>query len=194
MAKGSCFVAMGTNEEILQNSIGVTAWMELKELLLEQVNPVEWRQLQEVKEQVKYYGETKSQLNRAYENNFLVANHDTLQKITEYTNLRQSIEDIESQAEERLLYKRLYDEMIQKYEILTYYSKVILNMFLSLKTLSKILNEVTFSWRMFKQILAQTLRQVIKNLAQEAVKGTKKKSARAEAQPTVDVDLKFFQT
>lgn len=67
--------------------------------------------------------------------------------------MKQSIEDIENQSEERILYKRMYEEMIQKYEILTYYSKVILNMFLSLKVLSKIMNEVTYSWKMFKQIL-----------------------------------------
>ena len=138
MAKGSCFVAMGTNEEILHNTLGVNAWMEVKELLLEQINLPEWKQLQEVKVQIKYYAENKSALNRAYENNFLVANHDTLQRITEYTSLKQSIEDIEGQAEERLLYGRLYEEMIQKYELLTFYSKVILNMYLSLKVLSKI--------------------------------------------------------
>jgi predicted DNA-binding ArsR family transcriptional regulator len=43
--------------------------------------------------------------------------------------------------------------MIQKYEILTYYSKVLLNMYLSLKVLSKIMNEVTLSWRMFKRVM-----------------------------------------
>jgi hypothetical protein len=78
MAQGSCFVAMGTNEEILHNSIGVNAWMELKELLLEHISPTEWNQLQEVKAQLKYYCENKSQLNRTFENNFLVANQDTL--------------------------------------------------------------------------------------------------------------------
>jgi hypothetical protein len=43
-------------------------------------------------------------LNRAYENNFLVANHETLQRISEYSALKQSIEDIEIQAEEKELY------------------------------------------------------------------------------------------
>jgi predicted nuclease with TOPRIM domain len=106
--------------------------------------------LQEIKDQIKFYDENKSHLNKAYENNFLVANHDTLQKIEEYTNLKQSIEDIENQLEERILYKRMYQEMIHKYEILTYYSKVILNMYLSLKAISKIMNEITYSWKMFK--------------------------------------------
>jgi len=41
---------MGSNDEILNNSVGVNAWMELKELLLEQINPHEWKQLQEVKD------------------------------------------------------------------------------------------------------------------------------------------------
>jgi hypothetical protein len=35
MSKGSCFVAMSTNEDIFHNSLGVNAWMELKELMLE---------------------------------------------------------------------------------------------------------------------------------------------------------------
>ena len=47
----------------------------------------------------------------------------------------------------------MYQEVIKKYEILTYYSKVILNMYLSLKVLSKIMNEVTYSWKMFKEII-----------------------------------------
>jgi hypothetical protein len=38
MARGSCLVAMSTNDEIQNNTIGVNAWMELKELLLEQIN------------------------------------------------------------------------------------------------------------------------------------------------------------
>jgi hypothetical protein len=35
LAKGSMFVAMNTDDEILSNNIGVNAWMELKELMLE---------------------------------------------------------------------------------------------------------------------------------------------------------------
>jgi len=38
-------------------------------------------------------------------------------------------------------------------------------MFLSLKVLSKVMNEVTYSWAMFKHVLSQILKQVIKNLA-----------------------------
>jgi len=45
MAKGSCFVAMSTNEDILEHHNGVKAWMEVKELLLEQINNHEWKQL-----------------------------------------------------------------------------------------------------------------------------------------------------
>lgn len=35
MSKGSCFTAMSTNEDIFHNTLGVNAWMELKELMLE---------------------------------------------------------------------------------------------------------------------------------------------------------------
>jgi hypothetical protein len=84
--------------------------------------------------------------------------------------------------------------MMQKYEIFTFYSKVLLKMYLSLKALSKIMNEVTFSWRMFKRVLGQVLKQALKNLALEAVAASKKAPARRAGKPQVDVDLKFFQT
>jgi hypothetical protein len=35
MAKASSFVAMSPNNEIFDNQVGVNAWMEIKELLLE---------------------------------------------------------------------------------------------------------------------------------------------------------------
>jgi hypothetical protein len=43
MAKGSSMVAMSTNEDIMSNDVGVNAWMEIKELLLEQINNHEWK-------------------------------------------------------------------------------------------------------------------------------------------------------
>jgi hypothetical protein len=43
MAKASTCVAMSENEEIFQNSSGVNAWMEIKELLLEQIHNKEWQ-------------------------------------------------------------------------------------------------------------------------------------------------------
>lgn len=83
--------------------------------------------------------------------------------------------------------------MIQKYDILTYYSKVILNMFLSAKILSKIMNEVTYSWRIFKDILSQILNHIIKQLAHDAVTARSKKATKGKVKPQVDIDLKFFQ-
>lgn len=65
---------------------------------------------------------------------------------------------------------------------------------MSLKVLSKIMNEVTYSWKMFKQILQSILRQAIKGLAQEALGGKEKGSkAKGPGKPQVDIDLKFFQ-
>lgn len=49
MSRGSSIVGMATNEEILENDRGVTAWMEIEEILLEQVNKKEWGILQEMK-------------------------------------------------------------------------------------------------------------------------------------------------
>ena len=51
-----------------------------------------------------------------------MTNHDTLQTLEDYNLLKQAIEEIENQAEEREQYKRIYAELIKKFEILTYYS------------------------------------------------------------------------
>jgi hypothetical protein len=94
MAKASSFVAMSPNEDIIDNQDGVNAWMEIKELLLEQLNHREFQQLQEIKKQIQYYDEHKGGLKKAYENAFLVTNHDTLQNLDDYGLLKRSIEDI----------------------------------------------------------------------------------------------------
>lgn len=108
-----------------------------------------------------------------------------------------------------MLYKRMYSEMIKKYEILTFYSKVILNMYLSLKVLSKIMNEVTYSWRMFKVIIKQILESIIRQMVSDTM-AKKKKGGLDEVDPRVahraanlnnpllqkpqiDIDLRFFQ-
>jgi predicted DNA-binding ArsR family transcriptional regulator len=70
----------------------------------------------------------------------------------------------------------MYAEVIKKYEILTYYSKIILNMYLSLKMLSKIMNEVTYSWKMFKIILKSILTHVIKSASKSAMEDKNKKN------------------
>jgi hypothetical protein len=125
-----------------------------------------------------------------------VTNHDTLQTLEDYNLLKQAIEEIENQAEDREQYKRIYAELIKKFEILTYYSKIILNMYLSVKVLSKVMNEVTYSWRMYKEILKQILQAAIREMVEDALKPGKKGAGEnqpAARRPQVDIDLKFFQ-
>lgn len=47
-----------------------------------------------LKDQIKQLDIKSSELNKNFENAFLVANQDTLQKINEYSMLKQSVEDI----------------------------------------------------------------------------------------------------
>lgn len=43
----------------------------------------------------------KNSHNKAFENAFLIANQDTLQDMSEYSLLKQSVEDIKSLSEEK---------------------------------------------------------------------------------------------
>ena len=71
---------------------------------------------------------------------------------------KQQFIHMENENEERELYKKMYDDFMHKYEILAYYSKIILNMFLSLKIVSRVMNEITCSWRVFKNIIKDVLK------------------------------------
>lgn len=53
-------------------------------------------------------------------------------------------------------------------------------MYLSIKVLSKIMNEVTYSWRMFKEILKQILTATIREMAADALNTKKRASDKAK--------------
>lgn len=110
----------------------------------------------------------KNEINRAFENAFLIANYDTLQNLTEYSSLKQSVEDIKFYNEEKKFLNSQFQMILADQPLLSSYANVISVMFTSLKKLSKVTGEVTYSWKTFlsivDQILSKTLRELTARL------------------------------
>jgi predicted nuclease with TOPRIM domain len=63
--------------------------------------PEECQRLRDVKTKIQKLDSRKNEINRAFENAFLISNYDTLQNLTEYSTLKQSVEDIKFYNEEK---------------------------------------------------------------------------------------------
>jgi predicted nuclease with TOPRIM domain len=63
--------------------------------------PEECQRLRDVKNKIQKLDSRKNEINRAFENAFLISNYDTLQNLTEYSTLKQSVEDIKFYNEEK---------------------------------------------------------------------------------------------
>ena len=69
-----------------------------------------------------------------------------MKKLVDYHQLKTSVEDIIEARQDRNKYQKLYNEMLGSVNLLSEASKVIYNIFISLKHVAKIMNEVTYSW------------------------------------------------
>ena len=69
-----------------------------------------------------------------------------MKKLVDYHQLKTSVEDIIEARQDRNKYQKLYNEMLGSVHLLSEASKVIYNIFISLKHVAKIMNEVTYSW------------------------------------------------
>jgi predicted nuclease with TOPRIM domain len=106
----------------------------------------------------------KNEINRAFENAFLIANYDTLQNLTEYSSLKQSVEDIKFYNEEKKFLNSQFQMILADQPLLSSYANVISVMFTSLKKLSKVTGEVTYSWTTFLSIVDQILSKILREL------------------------------
>ena len=106
----------------------------------------------------------KNEINRAFENAFLIANYDTLQNLTEYSSLKQSVEDIKFYNEEKKFLNSQFQMILADQPLLSSYANVISVMFTSLKKLSKVTGEVTYSWTTFLSIVDQILSKTLREL------------------------------
>ena len=107
-------------------------------------------------------------LDLKFQNSFLIASGETLKKLVDYHQLKTSVEDIIEARQERNKYQKIFNEMLSSIHLLSEASKVIYNIFISMKHVSKILNEVTYSWNQFIKIVDMITCKIIAKKKQAA--------------------------
>ena len=108
---------------------------------------------EKVKKRLNTLNAQMSTLDLKFQNSFLIASGETLKKLVDYHQLKTSVEDIIEARQERNKYQKIFNEMLGSIHLLSEASKVIYNIFISMKHVSKILNEVTYSWNQFIKIV-----------------------------------------
>lgn len=67
--------------------------------------------------------------------------------------MKQSVEDIRFYEEEKRILGERFQAVLSTYPLLSSYANVIFILFQSLKKLSKVTGEITYSWRTFTSII-----------------------------------------
>lgn len=129
----------------LEDNLGI---VRLKELLIERLLPSSFDFI-ETKQTLKVLNKKLLQLERAFENAFLIASSDTFRNMNEYSSLRASIEDIIEAREQKELCLNKYRHILKRVKLVTEASDVLFQMYLVLKQVGKQTNVVTYSWQRY---------------------------------------------
>ena len=100
-------------------------------------------------------------LDLKFQNSFLIASGETLKKLVDYHQLKTSVEEIIQARQERNKYQKLFNDMLGSVHLLSEATKVIYNIFIAMKLVSKIMNEITYSWNQFIKIVDMVTAKVI---------------------------------
>ena len=159
--------------------------MEIKEILLKHFIPENYQLLKQIQTNLKGYESKKHELNKTFESEFQRSDEDTLQSKSEYNALKASIESIMQANEEKGNYKQEMEVLINQYSLLSTYSEVLVLMFQSLKSVSKLMHEVTYSWQQFKDILDSVVAKIVKDLSANVIKRQKKREEEESSRLSV---------
>jgi hypothetical protein len=107
-------------------------------------------------------------LEQNYENAFLVASGDTVKDLSEYSELRSAVEAIINAREEKEQYLSKQRIALKQIRLVTEASDVMLQMYLSLKQTSKIMDQVNYDWDMYINLLDNLMGKLVQKLKKEA--------------------------
>jgi hypothetical protein len=118
---------------------------QIKKIIMKAILP-DQSNYSDLQERLRYERSRVSTLEKAFENSFLVASEQTLKDMTDYTELRRAVEDMIIGHEQVDLYNKKLLDLLTETVIISDASRIIYLMFMSLKIVSKVMNEVTYSW------------------------------------------------
>lgn len=75
-----------------------------------------------------------------------MASEHTLKNMEDYSELKQAVEDLIQGQDARTEYNNKLKDMLTDTHVISDAARVIYYMYISLKIVSKVMNEVTYSW------------------------------------------------
>ena len=101
----------------------------------------------EVKDMLVKINERMRSLESNFENSFLLASSETLKKLVDYKQLMDAVLSVNREKEARKKYMTRYQQIMDSINLLTEVSRIIYQIFMSLKQTSKIMSETTYTWK-----------------------------------------------
>jgi hypothetical protein len=139
------------------------AWIEIKEVLLKHFLPDNHSKLVLIRQQLVKLKETISNLETEYENS-LLARSDEAHMLDRINYIRKVNERLRSAHEEYHSYNTAFHGIINEHPLLASYSNIFVILFASLKELSKMTGEVTYSWKIYMKLLDMIIAKIIRDL------------------------------
>jgi hypothetical protein len=128
----------------------------IKKMIMKAILP-DSTNYQDLQERLKFERSRVSTLEKAFENSFLVASEQTLKDMADYTELRSAVEDMIDGHEQVDKYNKLLRNLLTETVIISDAARIIYLMYMSLKLVSKVMNEVTYSWNQFSIVLNKVI-------------------------------------
>ena len=171
--------------------------VQLKELILGQLLPQSYA-FEETKVRLAALNKRILQLEKNYENAFLIASGETLKNLAEYSVLRTSVEDIINAHEEKSKLVFKYKQALKQVKLVNEASDVLFQMFLALKLTGKVMQESTYNWESFIFVVDNVIQKLLYLLKLEAYKKNKRDNARESDEEEInemeiEIDNTFFK-
>lgn len=144
------------------------AWIEIKEVLLKHFLPDNYSKLILIRSQLIKLKQVICNLERNYEDIItgLELTDDTDEgTVFEYLNMLRSItERLKCSHEEYHSYNTAFHGIVNEHPLLASYSNIFVILYASLKELTRITGEITYSWKIYIKLIDMIIAKIIRDL------------------------------
>jgi hypothetical protein len=157
------------------------AWIEIKEILLKHFLPDNYQKLKLIKEQVIRLREKIDEGKTTFDRTLMMMSTDEVKQIFEkggqsmmdsdnYKSLILCLESFKNAQDEYLSYNNAFHSIINEHPLLASYSNIFVILYCSLKQLSKLTDEITYSWKIYIKVIDMIIAKIIRDLTMKSYK------------------------
>ena len=144
------------------------AWIEIKEVLLKHFLPDNYNKLSLIRTQLVKLKQVIGNLEKSYEDTITgleIMDDTDDHTVTEYFSILRSItERLKCSHEEYHSYNTAFHGIVNEHPLLASYSNIFVILYASLKELTRITGEITYSWKIFIKLIDMIIAKIIRDL------------------------------